>query len=105
MERKQHSNPGRSRKNRDRDAKARIIPKADLDVLTRRFHHDHVSDRTDDGKVAGKRRGQRQHFLHQCRLSESRDPVCGHQDKGNVGENVRTDDRKPRQIPGLSPDA
>jgi uncharacterized membrane protein YccC len=42
----QHENdhPNHGRENRHRNAKARVIPKPNLHMLSRRFHHDDVGD-------------------------------------------------------------
>ena len=40
---------GRSRENRDRDAKPSVIPETDLDMVAHGFHDNHVRDRADNG--------------------------------------------------------
>jgi hypothetical protein len=86
------------RENGNRDPEARVIPETDFDVLARRFNHDHVGDRTDDGEVAGKRRGQRKHLPHQLGLNEVCDPISCYQHERNVRENIGTDRGKPREV-------
>jgi A/G-specific adenine glycosylase len=84
----QHTDPGSSRHNRDRNAKPRIIPEANFQMFPRGFHHDHVRNRTDDCKVTGEGRCQREHFPHQRRVGEMRNPFSGHENKRHVRKNV-----------------
>ena len=62
---KQGARPRRRRSSkRDRNSKARVIPKTDLNMIAGRFHHDHVRYRADDRQIAGKRRRERKHLPH-----------------------------------------
>ena len=44
VQHKQHDDTRRSRQDRNRNAKARIIPKTDLKMFPRGFHHDHIGN-------------------------------------------------------------
>jgi len=64
VQHEQQKDPGNGSYNRDRNAKPRIIPKANFKMFPRGFHDDHIRDRTDDCKIAGESRRQGQHFPH-----------------------------------------
>src|SRR5438270_13248931 len=71
----QRDHTGSSCQDRDWNTKARVIPKTNLDVIARRFDHDHVRDRTNDGEISRERGRQCEYFPHQHRLDKVRDPA------------------------------